>query len=619
MSRILLFGGAAGLALWSVLEVGLHASVHGDLWWYLAAGRLMTQTHELARADAFTHTFHGAPWVNLEWLTQVLFYNVYRLGENGITVLRVVLVFAIFGVALRSCVERSRSWLISLLVVALGAWACKPLLDARAQLFTFLNAALLLWILHRYRRRGQWGPLLALPVLFGIWTQLHFGYALGLLILLGNLLAESGKRLLHLPEDALTWRRIGLLAGVTVLSAGAVLANPWTVEAYVEPLSLVLAPGGTSPWMDVAEWRPPRFGVAEPGNPQAFWLQLGLLAAACAPIAGVAWRRFDLNDVGLAAVLAVGFALQHRRFIPLFVILTLPLLAFALHFWAERWATEGRRRALAVGAWLVLLAVVPVRAQALAARYGQDGLFRVNTGIDFFPEEAVRFLREIAIPGRMFNLYSWGGYLAYHLPEKPTFIDGRSIIFDSGFYVRYDAARQGVAGWRRFLERHGVTFALLQVARNDGLIKAMIADPEWTLLYFHDESAVLVKEAPVNRAVLARLDAGRLPLPDAAGTHFVYGWRAFARGNRGRAADEFAEAARRAPESPLYRSSLLLALDAAGRSEALRSEALRAVRDFPDSDLARQAEALLEPKGISPVDPRGAGARSARPESAPPP
>jgi hypothetical protein len=43
-----------------------------------------------------------------------------------------------------------------------------------------------------------------------------------------------------------------------------------------------------------------------------------------------------------------------------------------------------------------------------------------------FPKDAVEFLRTKTLPARIYNVYDWGGYLQYWLPERKVFIDGRA-------------------------------------------------------------------------------------------------------------------------------------------------------------------------------------------------
>lgn len=616
LRRVFLYGGAAGLAVLSTLAAGLHVIGHDDLWWDLAAGRYIVENGTIPTTDVFSHTFAGQPWINLEWLSQVLFYGVYHLlGPSWLIGLRIGLIFLIFGIALVFCHQRSGSWLLSLLTVAFGAWVCQPFLDARPQLFTFLYSILLLWILHRFRRGGRdllwWVPLLLL-----VWTQQHNGYLFGLLLLLGNLLAEGGKRLFHLPADPLTWAQWRRLGVVTVLSAAAVLVNPWTVEAYTHPLSMSKLLGSSSLYLTVAEWSPPKPFTDEFFNPIQFWWFLLLAVVVTLPVAAVRWRSFDLNDVGLALVLAVFFALQHRRFIPLFTILTLPLLSWSLRFWIDWWV-EGRREATwepgrplaasarrrlrrpalaaAAAAWLLLALLLPVRLLAWRAVYAGETLFRTNTEASFFPAGAVRFVDQAAVPGRMFNLYNWGGYLEFFLPGHGTFIDGRAqMVFDDRFYREYLRVHYAEAGWEEVLDRHGVTWALVHRDRNAALFRAMDEDRRWSWVFADGDSAVLLAEGPENREILSRWRARQLPLPNTALTAFLYGRGAYADGDFARAVEDFDRACGLAPEDDEMRAHYLLALAAAGRIEAARREAGFAVKEFPDSVAVHLATARVE-------------------------
>jgi hypothetical protein len=521
----LLYAGAAGLLAFHVAEAVLRPVGHDDLWWDLAAGRYIVETGEIPTTDVFSHTFAGEHWVNQEWLSHVLFYLLYEpFGEDAIVALRAVLVPLIFAVALVFCLVRTRgSWLVSLLVTAFGAAVCREFLDARPQLFTFLFALLVLLALELFRRHGRRRPLFFVPLVLLLWAQLHGGYIFGLMLLAGNLAAETGKKLLRLPAGELSWPDVGRLAAVTALSGVAVLINPWTVEAYTHPFVMSELVSGGNPFLTVTEWQPPLFLQAEHFSPPTFWPFLALVTLASLPVAVVRWRSFDCNDVGLVAVVALFFALQHRRFIPLLVILALPQLAWALKWWTDRLFTGTRVRdaalAVALLAWIWLAWMLPPRLAFLRAVYGDrsaprdEGLAHVNLHLSYYPEAAVRFLRGLEVPGRMLNHYNWGGYLEYFLPRHPTFIDGRAQgVFSGEFYLTYLKVHFAHQDWERILERYGVTWALIHQQASVGLFEAMQRDPDWTLAFVHDASAVFFKECDENRELLGGLRDRRLPI-----------------------------------------------------------------------------------------------------------
>ena len=60
--------------------------------------------------------------------------------------------------------------------------------------------------------------------------------------------------------------------------------------------------------------------------------------------------------------------------------------------------------------------------------------------IDNYPVEAVNYLKEEHISGRLFNDYGWGGYIIWQAPEIKVFIDGRMTGWrkDDGSYILAD-------------------------------------------------------------------------------------------------------------------------------------------------------------------------------------
>ena len=46
-----------------------------------------------------------------------------------------------------------------------------------------------------------------------------------------------------------------------------------------------------------------------------------------------------------------------------------------------------------------------------------------------FPRDALRFIQQRQITGRLFNWYDFGGYIEFYAPAIKTFADGRTDIF----------------------------------------------------------------------------------------------------------------------------------------------------------------------------------------------
>src|SRR3954469_13579389 len=63
-----------------VFAVGLTAIADGDIFWHLAAGRQMVAARALLRADPFSVSAFGRPWIDVHWLFQLGAYAVHAAG-----------------------------------------------------------------------------------------------------------------------------------------------------------------------------------------------------------------------------------------------------------------------------------------------------------------------------------------------------------------------------------------------------------------------------------------------------------------------------------------------------------------------------------------------------------
>ena len=69
----------------AMLFVGLATAAclipaQSDTWWQLRTGEEMWRSGHIMLRDEFTYTVFGQQWPNHEWLTQTVFYGVYKLG-----------------------------------------------------------------------------------------------------------------------------------------------------------------------------------------------------------------------------------------------------------------------------------------------------------------------------------------------------------------------------------------------------------------------------------------------------------------------------------------------------------------------------------------------------------
>ncbi|HXE72277.1 MAG TPA: hypothetical protein VNO81_06420, partial [Candidatus Nitrosotenuis sp.] len=173
-----------------------------DTWWMLAAGRWIWEQGRLPAQDPFSWTAAGSPWLDHEWLAQVVFYGLYLAGGlPALFALRSLAVLAAFGLlpfgsARRRGLPEGAVVACLLLCTALSEW--RSFFDVRAYLFTYLGLSATLFLLVEYLEEGQVRWLWPLPALTALWANLHGGFILapGLLLVAawGCLAGRQGRR-----------------------------------------------------------------------------------------------------------------------------------------------------------------------------------------------------------------------------------------------------------------------------------------------------------------------------------------------------------------------------------------------------------------------------------------
>lgn len=162
-----------------LVDFALRKDLIVDGWLTLVAGRWIAQ-HGLPTHDAITVWTLGRRWVDQQWLAQVIFYGIWRVGGIKLVMLfhALLATSGIVGAALiarsRGATPRSVAW------VALPvAFAYYPVASVmRAQSFAFPLFAAVLWLVLAESRRPSRAIFATLPLLV-LWANLHGTVPLG--------------------------------------------------------------------------------------------------------------------------------------------------------------------------------------------------------------------------------------------------------------------------------------------------------------------------------------------------------------------------------------------------------------------------------------------------------
>jgi len=284
-----------------------------DLWWHLAAGRYIVQTHSIPHHDVFSYTATDHKWITHEWLTEVGMFGLYRLGGNAALILATCIIVTLtFFIVYIQCSARPH---LAVFAVLFGALASAITWGPRPQMLNMLMTAFLFYLLHQLRqeKRPVWW---ALPALIAVWANLHSGYFLAYVVIGTVLISDVLANFLDYRTSA-TLDRNGLqkLSLVFVACIAAAGLNPNGFKILWYPFETL---GSQAMREYIQEWAPPAFNRPE------YWPIVALLFVGMLALI-LSRRQRDLCDL----MLFFGFffmTLLSARHIPLFSIVAAPIL-----------------------------------------------------------------------------------------------------------------------------------------------------------------------------------------------------------------------------------------------------------------------------------------------------
>ncbi|GAA3228560.1 hypothetical protein [Actinocorallia longicatena] len=432
---------------------------------HLATGRWILD-HGLPRADPFSFTAPGDPWVLQSWLVELLYAGLDRsFGGSAIQLLNAAagagIGWSAYRLALRLSGDRVRAALLtaSALSASVWFWWERPLLFGIA----FLLA--LVWAVECPGSPLGRRPLVTLPILFWLWTSSHGTFALGYVYLglhLAGRWAEGERPSL----------RHGLLPAA-LLAFAAGFANPYGWRLVAFPAKL-MARG--SVLENISEWQSPSFRVP-----------LGMLLALFLGLTVVILARTRPGRRDLLVVLPFLFlALWAQRNIALAPLVVLPVLARLV----ERAETPERRagRPFAVTASAAVLAI--------AASFLVQSASAPAYGLGRSPVAAVRAVeREGLIGRRILTVDAWGCYLIYaYAGRQPVFVDDRFDLYPERVTGDYLKLLDGDRDWRAILGRYA--FDVVVWPEEKPLSEYLAADPGWRQVFRDAMAAVYVRTPP---------------------------------------------------------------------------------------------------------------------------
>ncbi len=464
-----------------------------DLWGHLRFGQDICQAHSIPRVDTYSYVSGGRDWINHEWLSQVVFYLVYRFAGSTGLVLFKLLVFAGLGWLLFSALRAQTK--SAVLRLAFGLFSTLVLLGGftyRPQIFTFILFPAVLMLLQRYDKSSDPRWLYPLPVIFPLWANLHGGF-----------LAGAGALALYTLFAIFRRKCAKALAAAVAASLALTLVNPYGVRLWSFLFHAV-----TMPRPNIDEWK----NITLVRDFFQFYVLAGLAALGLV----FSKKRRDAFEMTLLG-LGLALSLLHFRHSVLFaamVVLFVP--AHMDSFAGPALAPLEKKFA---GTLLVPAFVLAGAVFLVPAFHARSWKIRIDESLS--PVNAVRFLKVNGITGNIFCNLEWGELCISELtPGSRVFFDGRcDNVYDDATSAGYFETLNGKRDFRDFLERFPET-DILFLSTENAMQRAVAKAPEWIEIYSVPPAKIYARDNERNRQALEGFRAKKLIYPSEKGPFY---------------------------------------------------------------------------------------------------
>ena len=502
-----------------------------DLWLHVGMGKFIAATKTVPAVDVISCTVAGTPWINHEWLFQLVVYWVHNLGGmDALITMQTGIVFATFALFLFLIYRKEKPWLVVVPLYWL-LYVYQDRFTVRPDLFSLLFLVMYLHILFRFIS-ARWA-LAAVFVIQLLWTNIHGFFIWGPLLIVLVWGGERVKRQWKLPlgmsqtgrlKDK-DYQRLRFLLGVSVL---ACLVNPYGLKGLFYPLHVFVNFFGESRifFDKILELsRPLSWDTLFSFNSYPYYKIL-IFASLFSFILN--YRRPNISLAILWAVFFFFSATAIRNMVYFGFIAVLVIVENCAHL---SWKDIYLRAVFPVWLKLALAAAVQFVVASQMLDYGQrvscNGYFDFDTyerksefgGVSQrnFPHKAVDFLIENNIQGNFFNDFNSGAYLVGRcFPDIKVFIDGRTEVYGSQFFELHDLAWRGdEKTLEELMGKYQLTGAFLGTVYAPApirLVSYLFQNDDWALVYFDYDALVFLRKVPANRELIAkfRIDQARL-------------------------------------------------------------------------------------------------------------
>jgi hypothetical protein len=485
-----------------------------DFWHHLARGREIALAGRIPDAESMVFTVAGESVRDPNWLTQLAYYGLFRLGGLGLVqTVNSLILAATAGILVWICRRRSGSMPVAAAVgvfTVAGIWQTLLIRPQSVSLLLFMTLYAILLEAEQRRRL-----LVIPPILTALWANVHGGFPIGLMLVGAFLAAAVAEhwtfRIRRCPfiaaarddvdggvvvvvqdsqvgspaltdDPSLRVRgQAGMISALPVCFAACVFAtllNPYGLNLYRYVFSLSQLAAGR----EIEEWLPPSMNL---------WVGRAWAVSVVATIAllALAPRRPRARDV-FVALCFLPLAAASVRMIPWWLLAVAPVLATTIarsialvRAGADQLRRPKARHTFAAGTMMAVIALAcAISLPSLEKHNPVFGTLRPSARVESNLQVVLDGLQPVrSAQAHVFTRLEWGEYVdwAGRARRVSPFMDGRIEIYGDDLWREYHVVSAAGEGWQSILNAHDVDYLLLDQSQHARLISRVVASGDW--------------------------------------------------------------------------------------------------------------------------------------------
>lgn len=468
-----------------------------DIWFHLKSGEIIAK-QGIIRHDVFAFTTTGREWSPYEWLFQVIvYYQKSFFGFDSIKYLVAILASATIFLVLRIMRKLFGLNLFTSLLVAFFFFASTfEFYSPRPQIFAYLFLLINLYLVYLYFFKSKNFLYLTIPVTI-IWANLHGSVFLGVALFLGYGIV-SLINYFWLKEKA--WLHKFKVFGIyTIITAVCTILPPLGTLQYQLLVRFFKERELISRF--ISEWGP--LSV----SPISFTLLLTTILFTLALFSWVNFKQKNLKQslwiLPLLPLVFSAFLASRNAFLS-YLALSLILGGIVGKIKFNNYSMFWKSMFIALIAIVISFHLWMV----------VDKKREQNLGINYYPEQAMNFIKNNHLQGNMFNEYGFGGYLLYYLyPDQKVYIDGRTDLYlccemPDTLELSYKKNLSDTE-YKQYIDsllnKNNISFVVMRTEKH--VVLRRIAhllqnDSNWKLVFWDDRTIIFIKDDGKNNEVI---------------------------------------------------------------------------------------------------------------------